>query len=217
MKKYFSLIMTAIISVMVFSFVGCDDLFEDEKTDNPVKIDYNGRTLYHSFSFTDISTPSLHYSPSKGVMQFNVFLFEKQWELGGEAKVKCNVEVKSFDANKARKGTKLEIITSRYTWLQEYETNMSDSANSKCFFKVTDGGITFEAMETNNRVRLKVNMTLTNEATGESRIIKGTMRCHYGSSNTYTIEKYYDSDSPNYPYPYENNPLTDEEDGTIWN
>lgn len=204
MKKYFSLIMTAIFSVMVFSFVGCDDLFEDEKTDNPVKIDYNGRTLYHSFSFTDISTPSLHYSPSKGVMQFNVFLFEKQWTLSDEAKVQCNIEVKSFDANKARKGTKLEIITSRYTWLQEYETNMSDEKNSKKFFKVTDGGITFEAMETNNRVRIKVDMTITNEATGESRIIKGTLRCHYGSSDSYDIFKYYNI---NDPYPYDNDSL----------
>lgn len=209
MKKCFSLIMIAIISVMTFSLVGCDDLLEDQGTGNPVKIKYNGKTLYHSFSFTDVSTPSLHYSPNYGVMQFNVFLFEKEWTMGGEAKVQCNVEVKPFDVDKAQKGSKLEIITSRYTWLQEYETNMFDKDNSKKFFKVTEGGITFEAMETNNRVRLKVNMVMTNEATGESRKIEGTLRCHCGSSNTYDIFKYFDQDNPNDPYPYKNNPLND--------
>lgn len=195
MKKYFHLFFVALFATVSFVFVGCE---ETDELDGATKFNYNGTKLYHSYSLHDVSTPSLSYESATGVMQMNVFLFPKtDCKIGGEARVQCNVEVKPFNVNKTHKGDSLEIITSRYTWIEEYEPQMLDYTSSKKFFKVTEGGITFNGKTENGLVALKVNMTVTDEE-GTSRKMAGTLKCVYKPQANYRdMYKYIYND---YPY-----------------
>lgn len=202
MKKYFHLFFVALFATVPFVFVGCEEEEEPEKQEiieEAYKLTYDGTELYYCDSLRNITSASLNYQKANQMMQLQVDLFPQKggWEVKGQAKVWCNVEVKPFNVSAAQKGDPLEIITSRYTWIMEGNPMFINATSTKKFFKVTEGGITYNGRTEKGLVSLKVDMTIADEE-GTTRKMAGTLNCLYDANATQgDMGGYFEDD---YPY-----------------
>lgn len=200
MTKYFKLLMVAIFATMSFALTGCGD-DDDDEPDAPnssASFNYNGEKLYVRDSGT------LDNVQVDGQMQCAFALYQTANPYSGEEldiypKVSVTLELKPFDVETASKGTKLDVVTSRYTWIEDYTKGFSIGTSSvegvEYYFKPTAGEVTFVGYDSKNEtVTLKVNLTMSNPSKSVS--LNGTVNCKY-EENSYTLSEYGGGD---YPY-----------------
>lgn len=199
MTKYFKLLMVALFATMSFAFTSCGS--DDDEPDTPnssASFLYNGEKLFVRDSGT------LDNVQIDGKMQCAFALYQTEdpynvEELDLYPKVSVTLEVTPFDVETVSKGTKLDVVTSRYTWIEDYTKGFSIGTSSvegvEYYFKPTAGTVTFEGYDSNDgTVTLKINLTMTNPSKSVS--LSGTVKCEY-EDDSYTISEYGGGD---YPY-----------------
>lgn len=191
MERYIKLLFVALFATMSFALTSCgDDNDEpDDPNNNSASFTYNGEKLYtrDSGTFDNIKIDDM--------MQMGFALYKTPDLFSGDDDVEIypvvgvTLEIKPFDVTSTSKGTKLEVITSRYTWIEDY------SNGAEYYFKPTAGEVTFEGYDSNNNtVNIKVNLTMANPS--KSVTLKGSVVCAY-EANSYTSSMYGGGD---YPY-----------------
>lgn len=191
MERYIKLLFVALFATMSFALTSCgDDNDEpDDPNNNSASFTYNGEKLYtrDSGTFDNIKIDDM--------MQMSFALYKTPDVFSGDDDVdlypvvSVTLEIKPFDVTSTSKGTKLEVITSRYTWIEDY------SNGAEYYFKPTAGEVTFEGYDSNNNtVNIKVNLTMANPS--KSVTLKGYVVCAY-EADSYVSSEYGGGD---YPY-----------------
>lgn len=191
MERYIKLLFVALFATMSFALTSCgDDNDEpDDPNNNSASFTYNGEKLYtrDSGTFDNIKIDDM--------MQMGFALYKTPDLFSGDDDVEIypvvgvTLEIKPFDVTSTSKGTKLEVITSRYTWIEDL------SNGAEYYFKPTAGEVTFEGYDSNNNtVNIKVNLTMANPS--KSVTLKGSVVCAY-EANSYVSSEYGGGD---YPY-----------------
>ena len=200
MKKYFYLFFVALFATMSFALTSCSD--DDDEPNDPnndtATFTYNGEKLYVRDSGT------LDNIKIDNMMQMGFSLYKTSDPYSGEdldiyPKASVTLEIKPFDVNTTPKGTKLNIVTSRYTWIEDYSNGFQigsqNTSGVEYYFKPTSGEVSFGGYDSkNNTVTIKVNLTMTNQS--KSTTLNGTVVCEY-EADSYTSSEYGGSD---YPY-----------------
>lgn len=191
MERYIKLLFVALFATMSFALTSCgDDNDEpDDPNNNSASFTYNGEKLYtrDSGTFDNIKIDDM--------MQMGFALYKTPDLFSGDDDVEIypvvgvTLEIKPFDVTSTSKGTKLEVITSRYTWIEDL------SNGAEYYFKPTAGEVTFEGYDSNNNtVNIKVNLTMANPS--KSVTLKGSVVCAY-EADSYVSSMYGGGD---YPY-----------------
>ena len=191
MERYIKLLFVALFATMSFALTSCgDDNDEpDDPNNNSASFTYNGEKLYtrDSGTFDNIKIDDM--------MQMSFALYKTPDLFSGDDDVEIypvvsvTLEIKPFDVTSTSKGTKLEVITSRYTWIEDL------SNGAEYYFKPTAGEVTFEGYDSNNNtVNIKVNLTMANPS--KSVTLKGSVVCAY-EADSYVSYMYGGGD---YPY-----------------
>ena len=191
MERYIKLLFVALFATMSFALPPCgDDNDEpDDPNNNSASFTYNGEKLYtrDSGTFDNIKIDDM--------MQMGFALYKTPDLFSGDDDVEIypvvgvTLEIKPFDVTSTSKGTKLEVITSRYTWIEDL------SNGAEYYFKPTAGEVTFEGYDSNNNtVNIKVNLTMANPS--KSVTLKGSVVCAY-EADSYVSSMYGGGD---YPY-----------------
>lgn len=199
MKTYFYLFFVALFATMSFTLTSCGD--EDDEPENPnnsESFSYNGEKLFVRDSGT------LDNVQIEDKMQCSFSLYKTSDPYSGEdidiyPKVGVTLELKPFDVTTTSKGSRVDVITSRYTWIEDYSNGFYIGPSSvegvEYYFKPTSGDITFEGYDSQTEsVTLKVNLTMSNLT--KSVTLKGTVNCQY-ENDSYVISEYGGGD---YPY-----------------
>lgn len=203
MKKYFYLFFVALFATMSFGLTSCGDDDDepgipDGPNDGGAAFIYNGEKLYlrDSGTFDNIKIDNM--------MQMAFSLYKTSDPLSGEEPdlypvASAFFEIKPFDVTSTSKGTKLEVITSRYTYIEDLSKGFSIGSTSvegvEYYFKPTAGEVTFEGYDSkNNTVTVNVNLTMANPS--KSATLKGTVVCEY-EADSYVSFEYGGGD---YPY-----------------
>lgn len=202
MERYIKLLFVALFATMSFALTSCgDDNDEpDEPNNNSAAFTYNGEKLYtrDSGTFDNIKIDDM--------MQMGFALYKTPDLFSGDDDdvdlypvVSVTLEIKPFDVTSTSKGAKLEVITSRYTWIEDYSKGFWFSTGSvegvEYYFKPTAGEVTFEGYDSNNNtVNIKVNLTMANPS--KSVTLKGSVVCAY-EADSYVSSMYGGGD---YPY-----------------
>lgn len=181
----------ALFATMSFALTSCGD--DNDEPNNPnnnsAAFTYNGEKLYtrDSGTFDNIKIDDM--------MQMGFALYKTPDLFSGDDDVdlypvvSVTLEIKPFDVTSTSKGTKLEVITSRYTWIEDL------SNGAEYYFKPTAGEVTFEGYDSNNNtVNIKVNLTMANPS--KSVTLKGSVVCAY-EADSYVSSEYGGGD---YPY-----------------
>lgn len=191
MERYIKLLFVALFATMSFALTSCgDDNDEpDDPNNNSASFTYNGEKLYtrDSGTFDNIKIDDM--------MQMGFALYKTPDLFSGDDDVEIypvvgvTLEIKPFDVTSTSKGTKLEVITSRYTWIEDL------SNGAEYYFKPTAGEVTFKGYDSNNNtVNIKVNLTMANPS--KSVTLKGSVVCAY-EADSYVSSMYGGGD---YPY-----------------
>lgn len=191
MERYIKLLFVALFATMSFALTSCgDDNDEpDDPNNNSASFTYNGEKFYtrDSGTFDNIKIDDM--------MQMGFALYKTPDLFSGDDDVEIypvvgvTLEIKPFDVTSTSKGTKLEVITSRYTWIEDL------SNGAEYYFKPTAGEVTFEGYDSNNNtVNIKVNLTMANPS--KSVTLKGSVVCAY-EADSYVSSMYGGGD---YPY-----------------
>ena len=191
MERNIKLLFVALFATMSFALTSCgDDNDEpDDPNNNSASFTYNGEKLYtrDSGTFDNIKIDDM--------MQMGFALYKTPDLFSGDDDVEIypvvgvTLEIKPFDVTSTSKGTKLEVITSRYTWIEDL------SNGAEYYFKPTAGEVTFEGYDSNNNtVNIKVNLTMANPS--KSVTLKGSVVCAY-EADSYVSSMYGGGD---YPY-----------------
>lgn len=200
MKKYFYLFFVALLATMSFTFTSCSD--DDDDLNGPnndtATFTYNGEKLYVRDSGT------LDNIKIDNMMQMGFALYKTADPYSGEdldiyAKVCVHLEIKPFDVNTTPKGAKLDVVTSRYTWIEDcsngFHIGSEGISGIEYYFKPTSGEVSFEGYDSkNNTVTIKVNLTMSNQS--KSTTLNGTVACKY-EADSYVSSVYGGGD---YPY-----------------
>ncbi len=188
MKKYFNLLMMALFATMALSFASCsdDDEPEDPNTDNAEFI-FDGKKMFLR------NSGKLSYVRLENIMQIQFSLYKSQNSFSNDnldlyPLAGADFEIKPFDVNHTSKGTKLEVVTSRYTWVSycpdETYFDPMGLYGWERYFEPKTGDITFESYNgTKEEVTINVNLTMSNKK-GESVTLKGKVNCKYFDSPT---------------------------------
>ena len=200
MERYIKLLFVALFATTSFALTSCgnDDDEPDAPNNDTATFAYNGEKLYVRDSGT------LDNIKIDNMMQMGFALYKTSDPYsGGDLDLypmaSVTLEIKPFDVTSTSKGTKLEVITSRYTWIEDYSKGFSIGSSSvedvEYYFKPTAGEVTFEGYDSNNNtVNIKVNLTMANPS--KSVTLKGTVECAY-EANSYVSSEYGGGD---YPY-----------------
>ena len=200
MERYFKFLIVALLTTTSFALTSCgnDDDEPDAPNNDTATFAYNGEKLYVRDSGT------LDNIKIDNMMQMGFALYKTSDPYsGGDLDLypmaSVTLEIKPFDVTSTSKGTKLEVITSRYTWIEDYSKGFSIGSSSvedvEYYFKPTAGEVTFEGYDSNNNtVNIKVNLTMANPS--KSVTLKGTVECAY-EANSYVSSEYGGGD---YPY-----------------
>ncbi len=198
MKKYLNLLFVALFATMSFALVSCgDDDEPDDPTNDTATFAYNGEKLYVRDSGT------LDNIKIDDMMQMGFSLYKTSDPYSGDdmdiyPMASVTLELKPFDVNATAKGTKLEVVTSRYTWIEDYSKGFQIGSQNvsgvEYYFKPTSGEVTFEGYDSKNDVvTVKVNLTMSNKS--KSVTLKGSVSCEY-EANSYTSSEF----GGDYPY-----------------
>ena len=200
MERYIKLLFVALFATMSFALTSCgnDDDEPDAPNNDTATFAYNGEKLYVRDSGT------LDNIKIDNMMQMGFALYKTSDPYsGGDLDLypmaSVTLEIKPFDVTSTSKGTKLEVITSRYTWIEDYSKGFSIGSSSvedvEYYFKPTAGEVTFEGYDSNNNtVNIKVNLTMANPS--KSVTLKGSVVCAY-EADSYVSSMYGGGD---YPY-----------------
>lgn len=198
MERYFKLFIVALLTTTSFALTSCGNDEPNGPDNDSAAFIYNGEKLYvrDSGTFDNIKIDNM--------MQMGFALYKTSDPYsGGDLDLypmaSVTLEIKPFDVTSTSKGTKLEVITSRYTWIEDYSKGFSIGSSSvegvEYYFKATAGEVTFEGYDSdNNTVNIKVNLTMANPS--KSVTLKGTVECAY-EANSYVSSEYGGGD---YPY-----------------
>ena len=198
MTKYLKLLMVALFATMSFALTSCGGDDEPNDPNGSTSFNYKRKKLYVRDSGT------LDNVQIDGQMQCAFSLYKTADPYSGEEldiypKVSVTLEIKPFDVETASKGTKLDVVTSRYTWVEDYSNGVDIGASSvegvEYYFKPSAGTVSFEGYDSaNETVTLKVNLTMSNPS--QSVSLSGTVKCAY-EGDSYVISEYGGAD---YPY-----------------
>lgn len=200
MKKYFYLLLVAFFATMSVTFISCsdDDDESDDPTNNSATFAYNDEKLYVRDSGT------LDNIKIDNMMQMGFSLYKTSDPYSGEDMdiypfASVTLEIKPFDVSATPKGTKLDVITSRYTWIEDYSNGFhigtQNVSGVEYYFKPTSGEVSFERYDSkSNAVVFKVNLTMANPS--KSVRLNGTVVCEY-EADSYVSSEYGGGD---YPY-----------------
>lgn len=184
MKKYIYLLFVALFATTSFAFVGCssdDDEIDDSVNEESAFV-YNGEKLYvrDTGAFNNLKLDNMMQ------MEFSLYKTSEPYNsergIGIYPKVGVTLEIEPFDVNTAAKGAKLDVVTSRYTWIEDFSNGFhvgeANVSGVEYYFKPTSGEVTFEGYDSsNNTVTIRVNLTMANPS--KSVTLKGTVACEY--------------------------------------
>ena len=195
MKKYLSILIAVLFAATSATLTSCGD---DDESDLPeVNQTASGDFTFNNKKLYVRDTGRLNNVRIDGKMQITFSLFQMADALEGEEadifpKVSAVFEIKPIDVTSVSKGTKLAIIKSRYTWVEDYTEGGSFGSGSvegvNFYFTPERGQITFEGYDTkSNTATVKLNLTMTSSY--GSATLKGTVKCEY-ENESYTLDSF---------------------------
>lgn len=199
MAKLIKLFYVALFATMSLALTSCGD--EDEPKDSSndsAAFIFDGEKLYTR------NYDTLDNIRIVNMMQINCSLYKTPDAFSGEdvdiyPVAGITLEIKPFNVETTSKGTALEVITSRRTYISDIRNGFSIGTSSvsgiNYYFKPTSGKVTFEGYDAQkNTVTIQMDITMANPS--NSIKLNGKVICEY-IDDSYCIDEYGDGD---YPY-----------------
>lgn len=199
MAKLIKLFYVALFATMSLALTSCGDEDEPEDSSNDsAAFIFDGEKLYTR------NYDTLDNIRIVNMMQINCSLYKTPDAFSGEdvdiyPVAGITLEIKPFNVETTSKGTALEVITSRRTYISDIRNGFSIGTSSvsgiNYYFKPTSGKVTFEGYDAQkNTVTIQMDITMANPS--NSIKLNGKVICEY-IDDSYCIEEYGDGD---YPY-----------------
>ena len=186
MKKYLNIFVAVLLSALTFSLSSCGDDDEPDggggSSSSSTSFTFNGEKMY--VGTMDFNMPQLIYSPRSEQMQIGIYLYKSKEDI--YPSVAGDIEIEVFDPSTYKKGQKLEIITGKYTCIEEQLGN-TQSTNVALYFKNITGSITFEGYNSStNIVVLKFNNVKLEDNNSQTCVLNGSLNCDYDDNGYLT-------------------------------
>ena len=184
MKKYLNIYVAVLFSALTVSLVSCSKDDDEPNNGNGSSLfTFNGEKVYAGTM--DFNIPELIYSPRSEQMQIDFGLYKSLDDIYASAG--GDIEVEVFNPISYKKGQQLEIITGKYTCIEEQTRGSISSTSVVRYFKNITGSITFEGYNSStNIVVLKFNNVKLEDNNSQTCVLNGSLNCDYDDNGYLT-------------------------------